>query len=109
MADRGPAIEKALLLDDHGLAFVENAEAPTHDGFSFSRSIGEGQPRSEVLVVVDVRLELMAQPEHDAKRRPHADVVLKEREELMLIETHCRGARVHRKENRNAVLVVAQV
>src|SRR5256885_16825123 len=55
-----------------------------------------------------IRLKLMAQAEHNGKGRSYADVVLKEREERMLVEIRYRGPHVHRKEDRFAVLVITQ-
>src|SRR5256885_12485047 len=49
-----------------------------------------------------IRLKLMAQAEHNGKGRSYADVVLKEREERMLVEIRYRGP--HRSEEHTSEL-----
>src|SRR2546429_7273684 len=86
LLDGRATVKKAVLLHEVRLPVVENSEAPAEHRVAVSRRIGESQTRSKILVVGNVRLELMAQAQHEGQVRPQAHLVLEEAEHFVLME-----------------------
>src|SRR5207253_10681172 len=90
-------VKKAVLLHEVRLPVVENSEASAEHGVGASRRIGKSQTGSKVLVVGNVRLELMAQAQHEGKVRLQAHLILKEGKNFVLLEVNGGIAEIHRE------------